>query len=122
MVGLITPHLKEALAKDRELKIIFTGRKTGKSYDATLWFINEGNRIYLLPVSGSDTNWYRNVKKNPSMNVLISGISINVSAKPIIEQRNVKEVIEKFGVKYGKGEISKWYTKLDAAVELALPS
>jgi len=29
--------------------------------------------------------------------------------------------VERFGAKYGAGEISRWYSKLDVAVEIALP-
>jgi hypothetical protein len=29
--------------------------------------------------------------------------------------------VERFHAKYGAGEISRWYSKLDVAVEIALP-
>jgi len=33
----------------------------------------------------------------------------------------VEQTVERFRAKYGAGEISRWYSKLDVAVEIALP-
>jgi hypothetical protein len=29
----------------------------------------EGEKLYLLPVQGSDTQWYRNVLQNPTIRI-----------------------------------------------------
>jgi hypothetical protein len=32
-----------------------------------VWFVWDDGKLYLLPVKGSDTQWYKNVLKNPSI-------------------------------------------------------
>ncbi len=117
-----TSSLKEELSRNKELTIGFRGRKTGRRYKTIVWFVYEDDRIHLLPVSGSDTNWYRNILKNPSMSISVSGKSIEILAKSVIDKRAVENTIEKFKSKYGADDINKWYTQLDVAVEIALPS
>lgn len=81
--------------------------------------MDQKNKIYLLPVKGSDTNWYKNIKINPNMTLTVGKKSLQVKANPLDEPKRVKDVISLFGAKYG--EIEKWYTKLDVAVEIPLP-
>ena len=47
--------LKDRLARYREIKITVTGRKSGKPSTPPVWFVAEGDTLYLLPVQGSDT-------------------------------------------------------------------
>jgi len=57
----------KALSRSRELEIAFKGRKTGRTFKAVVWFVQEGAKIYLLPIYGSDTQWYKNILENPSL-------------------------------------------------------
>ena len=41
------------------------GRKSGRTISIPVWFVLEGEKLYLLPVHGSDTQWYKNVLQNP---------------------------------------------------------
>jgi len=110
-----------ALKGKTEIEITAKGRRTGKTYSTPVWFIHEGNKIYLLPVSGSDTNWYRNILKDPSMTLTVGGKALKVKVKPITEPDRVKKVIGLFAGKYGgMSEIKRWYSKLDVAVEISL--
>ncbi len=34
-----------------------------------VWFVLEGEKLYFLPVQGSDTQWYKNVLPNPSIRI-----------------------------------------------------
>jgi len=104
-----------------EVEITVKGRQTGKTHSTPVWFIHEGNRIYLLPVSGSDTNWYRNILKDPNMTLTVGGKSVKVRVKPITEPDRVKKAIGLFAGKYGgMSEINRWYSKLDVAAEISL--
>jgi len=118
---LIAEDFLKALANKRELEITVEGRRTRKTYSTPVWFVDQKNKIYLLPVKGSDTNWYRNIRINPNMTLTVGKKSLQVEAKPINEINRVKDVINMFSAKYGAGEIRKWYTKLDVAVEILLP-
>ena len=52
--------LKDRLARYRQIKISVIGRKSGKTISVPVWFVVEGEKLYFLPVQGSDTQWYRN--------------------------------------------------------------
>jgi hypothetical protein len=53
--------LEGHLSRDREIKITVTGRKSGRTISLPLWFVWDDEKLYLLPVKGSDTQWYKNV-------------------------------------------------------------
>ena len=47
--------LKDRLSRYRQIKISVVGRKSGKTISIPVWFVLEGEKLYLLPVHGSDT-------------------------------------------------------------------
>ena len=108
--------LKDRLARCREIKLSVTGRKSGKTISVPVWFVLDGEKLYLLPVQGSDTQWYKNILQNPSMRIDAGGAETEFRAVPITEAKTVKAVIEKFREKYGAGDVKKYYSKFDVAV------
>jgi deazaflavin-dependent oxidoreductase (nitroreductase family) len=61
--------LTDRLSRSSEVKITVTGRKSGRAISKPVWFVLEDGTLYLLPVYGSDTQWYKNVLKNPMVRV-----------------------------------------------------
>src|SRR5580693_5613048 len=112
---------KERLSRAREINISVTGRKTGRTISVPVWFVFEDEKLYLLPVRGSDTQWYRNVLKNPSIGIEARGEKGEFRGVPIRKAESVKPVVEKFREKYGAGDVKKYYSKFDVAV-LAEPA
>jgi deazaflavin-dependent oxidoreductase (nitroreductase family) len=108
--------LKERLSRAREIDISVTGRKSGRAISIPVWFIWEDEKLYLLPVQGSDTQWYKNVVKNPSIRIDARGAEAKLQAVPITEAAEVSSVVEKFRVKYGAKDVRKYYSKFDVAV------
>ena len=76
----------------------------------------DDEKLYLLPVHGSDTQWYRNVLKNPLIRVDARGEEADFRAVPIKDGESVKLVIGKFREKYGASDVKKYYSKFDAAI------
>src|SRR5579872_4232837 len=97
--------LKDRLDKSSEITISVTGRKSGKTISNPVWFVLEGNTLYLLPVKGSDTQWYKNVMKNPAMQIEAGGARNDVTVVPVTDAQQVSSVIEKFRAKYGAGNV-----------------
>jgi F420H(2)-dependent quinone reductase len=58
-------NLKDRLARYRQIKISVIGRKSGQTISIPVWFVMDGEKVYLLPVQGSDTQWYKNVSQEP---------------------------------------------------------
>jgi deazaflavin-dependent oxidoreductase (nitroreductase family) len=82
--------IKERLSRYREIKLSVTGRKSGKTISIPVWFVLEGDKLYLLPVQGSDTQWYKNVLKDPSIRIDARGAEAELRAQPITESKTVK--------------------------------
>jgi deazaflavin-dependent oxidoreductase (nitroreductase family) len=108
--------LKDRLSRSSEITITVTGRKSGHAISNPVWFVLEDDKLYLLPVHGSDTQWYKNVLKNTSIRIAAGGAEAEVQAVPIKDAKPVKSVVEKFRAKYGTGDVKKYYSKLDVAV------
>ena len=113
-------RFRRLLEGKRELTIAVRGRRSGRTHSLPVWFVLEGDTLHLLPVSGSDTNWYRNILKTAEMTLTVDGETLTVEPRPITEAGPVERTVERFRAKYGAGEISRWYSKLDVAVEIAL--
>ena len=108
--------LKDRLARFREITITVTGRKSGRTISNPVWFVLDEDKLYLLPVKGSDTQWYKNVLKNPSIRINARGAQSEFQAVPITDAVRVSSVVNKFRAKYGANDVKKYYSKLDVAV------
>ena len=114
--------LKERLARYKEIKISVIGRKSGKKISNPVWLVfdDKAQRLYLLPVQGSDTQWYKNVLHNPSIGIDARGAEAEFRAVPVTDPKVVKSVVEKFREKYGAGDVKKYYSEFDVAVLVQL--
>ena len=106
----------DRLDRSREIRITVTGRKSGRAISIPVWFVFDDKKLHLLPVKGSDTQWYKNVLKNPSIRVEAGGTEAEFRAVPITDPKEVSSVVEKFREKYGASDVKKYYSKLDVAV------
>lgn len=113
-------NLKARLARYRQIKLSVIGRKTGQTISIPVWFVLEGEKLYLLPVKGSDTQWYKNVLMTPSIRVDARGAEAEFRATPITDAKTLSSVIEKFREKYGAADVKKYYSKFDVAVVVKL--
>jgi deazaflavin-dependent oxidoreductase (nitroreductase family) len=110
----------ERLSRSQEITITVTGRKSGRPISIPVWFVSEGDKLYLLPVQGSDTQWYKNVLKNPSLRIDAGGAEAEFNAVPITDPKQVSSVGTKFRAKHGAADVKKYYSKFDVAI-LASP-
>jgi deazaflavin-dependent oxidoreductase (nitroreductase family) len=113
-------ELKDRLSRYRQIKLSVIGRKSGRTISIPVWFVLEGNQLYLLPVQGSATQWYRNVLKNPSIRVEARGAETKLRAAPLTAAKAVSSVVEKFREKYGAGDVRKYYSRFNVAVLVEL--
>jgi len=108
--------LKDRLSRYRDLRISVTGRKSGRAISVPVWFVWEDEELYLLPVHGSDTQWYKNVLRNPRMRIDLRGAKAEFNAVPITDAPQVSFVIDKFRAKYGANDVRRYYSKFDVAI------
>ena len=108
--------LKDRLSRYREIKITVTGRKSGRKISNPVWFVFEDDTLYLVPVGGSDTQWYKNVLKNPAISIDARGAEAEWKAVAVTDKKQVSSIVEKFREKYGAADVKKYYSKFDVAV------
>jgi deazaflavin-dependent oxidoreductase (nitroreductase family) len=113
-------ELERTLEGAREIEITVTGRRTGRQITIPVWFVKEDEKLYLLPLRGSDTDWYRNLLRNPTIRVAAGGAEHTSKAAPVTDPGRVSEVVDKFRRKYGSRDVEAYYSKLDVAVEVPL--
>ncbi|MFZ0952708.1 MAG: nitroreductase/quinone reductase family protein [Candidatus Sulfotelmatobacter sp.] len=112
--------LKDRLSRYKEITISVIGRKSGRKILIPVWFVLGSDELHLLPVAGSETQWYKNVLKNPSMGIDARGVGAEFRAVPVTDAKAVKAVVEMFREKYGAGDVKKYYSGLDVAVVVKL--
>ena len=113
--------LKDRLSRYREINITVTGRKSGRAISIPVWFVLEDDKLHLLPVQGSDTQWYKNVLNKPTIRIDARGAEAEVKVVPVTDATEVSSVVEKFRAKYGINDVKKYYSKFDVAVLAQIP-
>lgn len=108
--------LADRLSRSSEITIRVTGRKSGRTISNPVWFVVDEDKLYLLPVQGSDTQWYKNVLANPMIRIDARGTEAELQAVFITDPKQVTSVVAKFRDKYGAGDVKKYYSKFDVAV------
>jgi hypothetical protein len=112
--------LYQKLDRVDEIRLSVKGRKSGKDISRPVWFVHEGNTLYLLPVQGSDTNWYKNLLADPTLKISANGAETTVRGTPVTDNSGVDDVVRKFKSKYGERDVKKYYPKTDVAVQVPL--
>ena len=112
--------IRDHLPRSREIKITVIGRKSGRTISIPVWFVLEDTKLYLLPVQGSDTQWYKNVLQNPSIRIRAGSTEAEFTVVPVSEAKQVSTVVDKFRHKYGASDVKKYYSKLDVAAFVLL--
>lgn len=109
-----------ALKKEREIELTVRGRKSGKSLPRPVWFVLKGKELLLLPVTGTDSQWYKNILRDPQVKISSNKQSLNGKLRAMTEKGQVEKVIELFREKYGASDVERYYPKPNVAASLLL--
>ncbi len=112
--------LLDRLTRYRQVEITVVGRNSGKKISRPVWFVLDGTKLDLLPVQGSDTQWYENLLKKPWIRLEARGTGAEFQAQLIEGAKEVASVVERFREKYGAADVKKYYSKFDVAVQVKL--
>jgi deazaflavin-dependent oxidoreductase (nitroreductase family) len=104
--------LTQALKKRRQISITVTGRRTGRAITRPVWFVFEENTLWLLPVSGSRTQWYRNLQKNRAITIQAGREQRDLRARLLKNAPAVRQVIRRFRDKYTAAQVKRWLIAL----------
>lgn len=109
-----------ALSATNEVELTVSGRRSGRAISMPVWFVREDDGLDLVPVRGSDSDWYKNVLRVPTIRLTAGGAQMTARATPITDPTKVAEIVNKFRVKYGASEVASHYSKQDVAMEVRL--
>jgi len=112
--------LQDRLARYRGIHLSVVGRKSGQTITIPVWFVVEGDRLLLLPVRGSETQWFKNLRRNPEIRISARGKEGAFRARLLHGSKAVGGVVKKFRAKYGAGDVKKYYSNFDVAVLVPL--
>ncbi len=113
-------NILPALKKNKEIGLTVTGRKSGKTLPRPVWFVVRGTELLLLPVTGTDSQWYKNILRDPQVEISAGQQTFNGKLRVITQEKHVDEVIELFKGKYGPSDIKNYYPKPNVAAALLL--
>ena len=116
---MATSSLASVLSDVEEIQLGVIGRRTGRKRTRPVWFALDGGTVYLLPVEGSDTEWYKNVLEHPRITLAAKGTRWTGRARPITSRARVRAVVKRFRAKHGAADVKKYYSKLDVAIEVS---
>jgi hypothetical protein len=110
---------RSGVQNDNLIEITVTGRASGRPISLPIWFALDGHTLYLIPVKGSETNWYKNLRKTPTILLSAHGKTLTTSVRFLTSEAQLAQVLERFREKYGKN-VQSYYPHYDVAVEISL--
>ena len=78
----------------------------------------DGEQVILVPMKGSDNEWYKNLTKQPQIELGVDDITIPFKAILVRDSTKVEKVLDKFRAKYKSMWSESYYTKRDVYVEV----
>ena len=90
-------------AGDRQtLRLTHYGRKTGRPYEVTIWYLVDADKLYLVTFN-RNRNWVRNVKSRPAISLRIGEEVFNGDVREITDLQEREKVRALMDRKY-------WFT------------
>lgn len=86
-------------ANRHTLVLTHYGRKTGKPYNVTIWFIVDGDRVFIA-TANKNRQWVRNVQKTPRVKLTIGGETFDAYARFITDRAEHERVLGLLHRKY----------------------
>ena len=70
----------KGVAGKQTTRLTHYGRKTGKPYAVTIWFVLDGDRLYI-GTANVKRHWVQNVRKTPQVKLCIGGENFTGTAR-----------------------------------------
>jgi deazaflavin-dependent oxidoreductase (nitroreductase family) len=85
------PARLERIARPWTLRLTHYGRKTGTPYVVTIWFVVDGEAVYLQTMD-MRRQWPRNVRKRPDVVLQVGDETLRGQATPITDPSEMEHV------------------------------
>ncbi len=102
--------------------LITTGRVTGRPHEIEIWFAISGPTLYMLAGGRYDSDWVKNIQKNPRVSVRIGTMRFTGEGRVVTDAEEDalarRIVVAKYQPGYGE-DLSSWgRASLPLAVDL----
>ena len=115
--------LLSQLAKEDYCYLTTRGRVSGNPHEIEIWFGAQNNSIYLLSGGGQQSDWVKNLLKDPSVKVRIAKHTFSGAARLVKDEKEETTARYLLAEKYQEWEegrtLSEWArTALVVGIEL----
>ena len=110
----------DKLKQSSEVRITVTGRKTMKKFSTPVWFVLEGRKVILVPTMGSENNWFKDLLKDPRIELGVGNSTVASEATIVRDHYQVEKAIGKLRAKYSSMWSDSYYAKRDVCVEVSM--
>lgn len=97
-----------AVANDTIAQITTTGRKTGKPHTVPVWFVLDGDTIYLTTLN-EKRDWVRNAEHTPTVTLAIGALRVQGHFARVGDPVLAARVGKLRRDKYMLGRIASWF-------------
>lgn len=109
-----------ALENTDEIELATMGRISKRETSRPVWFVRQDDTLFLMPVRGAASHWYRNILATPTIHIRADGAEYDTEATPITDPDQVRRVAEGFRIKYGADQVARHYARPEVAVAAPL--
>jgi deazaflavin-dependent oxidoreductase (nitroreductase family) len=79
------------VADRQTLSLTHYGRKSGRPYEVTIWYLVDGEQLFLVSAN-ANRSWVRNVKVRPAVSLRIGNQVFNGNVRAITDQQQRDKV------------------------------
>ncbi|HSS61318.1 MAG TPA: nitroreductase family deazaflavin-dependent oxidoreductase [Candidatus Limnocylindrales bacterium] len=95
------PEVYEAAAREREVVLTTTGRKTGKPRRVTIWISTDGEHLFVRSGEGLKRNWPQNLLANGAGELRLGARTVKVKAAHVTDPDKARATSLLVRKKYG---------------------
>ena len=116
----------EAVAREHEVTLITTGRKSGKPRRVTIWITTDGTHVYVRSGEGMQRDWPQNLVASGEAMLRVAGKDVKVKPRHVThpdEARGTSQLArEKYGIYVKPSQPGQPLTRGETAVFELLPA
>ena len=94
------------VANESTLEITTIGRTSGKPRTKPIWFVYDRGALYIQSGQDGKTHWYRNLQKNPQMQLKIGQLVLSGKAQFVTDTTESQRVHDLFRSKYALARVA----------------
>ena len=91
----------EVAARQREVTLTTTGRKTGKPRKVTIWISTDGRRLFVRSGQGMKRDWPQNLVARGEATLELEGSNVKVKPRRVTDPAEARDVSRFVRDKYG---------------------